>query len=128
MSLPFIKQYLHFFLTMLWYFSKFFLKEFFILPPGEPREQHLGEVQHLNCYWYNQSSYFFCEFSNIFYLFLFCKKVKSYHQVHQENLKNIARIGEVLQGRSKFKRSNASTATLFFGICWMTCLHFSIFQ
>ena len=48
----------------------------------------------------NQSSYFFCESSNIFYIFLFCKKVKSYHQVHQENLENIS-IEEVLkEGRN----------------------------
>ena len=54
MSQPFMKQYLQFFsgnLPMLWYLSKKnCFKEIFIHPPGEPREQHLGDVQHLNCY------------------------------------------------------------------------------
>ena len=108
------------------FFLKFFVKEIVIQPPaGEPREQHLGEVQHLNCYWYKQSSYFFCESSNIFYFFLFCKKVNSYHQVLQENLEEPRKS---FKGRSKFKRSNVSTATLFFGIWWKTCWHLSIIQ
>ena len=37
-------------LPVLWYLSKSFFKGSFIQPPGEPREQHFGEVQHLNCY------------------------------------------------------------------------------
>ena len=45
-----MKQKLHFFsgnLPMLWYLSKSFFNEILIQPPGEPREQHLYEVQHL---------------------------------------------------------------------------------
>ena len=127
MSQPFKKQYMQGIFLCYGIYLKVFFKEIFIQQPEEPWQQYLGEDQHLNCYWYNQSSYFFCESSNIFYLFLFCKNVKSYHQVHQKRPRK-HRIGEVLQGRSKFKRSNVSTATLFFGICWKTCSHFSIFQ
>ena len=89
MSQPFKKQYMQGIFLCYGIYLKVFFKEIFIQQPEEPWEQYLGEDQHLNCYWYNQSSYFFCESSNIFYLFLFCNKVKSYHQVHQENLENI---------------------------------------
>jgi len=74
MSQPFKKQYMQGIFLCYGIYLKVFFKEIFIQQPEEPWEQYLGEVQHLNCYWYNQSSYFFCESSNIFYLHIYFVK------------------------------------------------------
>ena len=50
MSQPFKKQYMQGIFLCYGIYLKVFFKEIFIQPPGQPREQHLGEVQHLDSY------------------------------------------------------------------------------
>ena len=50
MSQPFKKQYMQGIFLCYGIYLKVFFKEIFIQQPEEPREQYLGEVQHLNCY------------------------------------------------------------------------------
>ena len=74
----------------------------------------------------HQSSYFSVNLPIFFIYFYFVKKLNPTTRSIRRTRKH--RIREVLQGRSKFKRSNVSSATLFFGICWKTCSHLSIYQ
>ena len=93
---------------------KFYKKEV-LIQPGEPREQHLGEIRpetlklKLNI---RNHSNFSVNLQIVFIYFYFVKKIQPPGEPREH------RLGEVLQGRSKFKFNIILSylLVLFFGV------------